>query len=83
MASKVTNEVIAAVEMKFVDGDTRTLNLKNPRADITTNDITDLNSYIQANNLLIGDKDGGTFGRITTVTKKYTRTEYLDIDNPS
>lgn len=82
MPDQITTSSIATIDMSFVDGDSRTITIKNPREDIETSEITDLNAYIQANNLLIGDKDGGTFGRIKTVTKKYIETTSLDIDNP-
>ena len=69
------------IETAFVDGDTRTLTIKNPRSNISRSDITDLNSYMQENNILIGDKDGSTFGRIKKVTRRSSTTTYLDISD--
>lgn len=68
------------IEMKFVDGDTRTQALKNPKETITQEQVAELNAYIQANNLLIGDKGGATFGKITKVTKSYGTRTHLDIN---
>lgn len=54
------------LDMFFVDGDTRAVTIKNPNtADETlSTKISELNTFIQTNNLLIGDKTGATFGRI-------------------
>jgi len=69
------------IETVFVDGDTRTLTIKNPRSDISQSEISELNSYMQENNILIGDKDGSTFGRIKKVTRRISTTTYLDISD--
>jgi hypothetical protein len=68
------------IENVFVDGDTRSVTLKNPRSDITESQITDLNSFLQETNILIGDKNGSTFGRIKKVTRRDSTTTYLDIE---
>lgn len=62
----------------FVDGDTRILTLKNPKGNITTSEIEDLQSYIRQNNLIVGDKMGGTFGKFEKVTKIKTYKTYID-----
>ena len=69
------------IENVFVDGDTRSVTLKNPRSDISESQITDLNSFLQETNILIGDKDGATFGRIRKVTRRNSTTTYLDISD--
>lgn len=66
-------------ENLFVDGDTRNFTLKNPRADITTADIETLNTYMQQKNIILGDKYGATFGRISHVTHIIKTTRTLDI----
>ena len=68
-------------ETVFVDGDTRSITLKNPRSDISQSEITAFNTFLQENNMLIGDKDGATFGRIKKVTRRETTTTYLDISD--
>ncbi len=57
-------------EFAFVDGDTRTQKFKNPRDNITTADITELQTFLQVNNALVGDKVGSTFGRIKRVARR-------------
>lgn len=53
----------------FVDGDTRSLSIKNPKSNITTTEIENLQTFMRTNNIIVGDKDGGTFGRIDKVTR--------------
>ena len=81
MADVVKTSLSLIIENVFVDGDTRSVTLKNPRSDISESQITDLNSFLQETNILIGDKDGATFGRIRKVTRRNTTTTYLDISD--
>ena len=69
------------IENVFVDGDTRSVTLKNPRSDISESQITDLNSFLQETNILIGDKNSATFGRIKKVPRRNSTTTYLDISD--
>lgn len=69
MADSLKSSATAQFEFAFVDGDTRTFNLPNPKANITTEEVQDLNSYIRENNLIVGDKEGGTFAQINKITK--------------
>ena len=69
------------IENVFVDGDTRSVTLKNPRLDISESQITDLNNFLQETNILIGDKNSATFGRIRKVTRRNSTTTYLDISD--
>lgn len=80
MADKIKTARTLVIETVFVDGDTRTLSIKNPRSDISQSQITELNTFLQTNNFLIGDKDGSTFGRIKKVTRRTSTTVYLDIE---
>ena len=81
MADVVKTSRSLVIENVFVDGDTRSVTLKNPRSDISESQITDLNSFLQETNILIGDKDGATFGRIRKVTRRSSTTTYLDISD--
>lgn len=81
MADVIKNSRSLIIENVFVDGDTRSVTLKNPRSDISESQITDLNSFLQETNILIGDKDGATFGRIKKVTRRNSTTTYLDISD--
>lgn len=76
MANIIRETQTLKLDTLFVDGDTRTITLKNPKQTITTAQITTLNSLIQSGNLLIGDKAGGTFGRIDKV-RRVTETKIL------
>lgn len=73
----ITTEQTLKFECGFVDGDTRTITFKNPRSDIQTNEITELNAYIRANNLLIGDQTGAIFAGFQKVIKGTTTTRTI------
>ena len=81
MADVVKTSRSLIIENVFVDGDTRSVTLKNPRSDITESQITDLNNFLQETNILIGDKNSATFGRIKKVTRRNSTTTYLDISD--
>lgn len=68
------------IESMFVDGDTRTFNIKDPKSNVDQNDITALNTYMQQNNILVGDKYGGRFGKITKATTIDKTTVTLDLE---
>ena len=81
MADIVKTAYNLVIETVFVDGDTRSITIKNPRNNISQSEISELNSYMQENNIIIGDKDGSTFGRIKKVTRRSSTTTYLDISD--
>lgn len=68
MAQTITNESFLKMELYFVDGDTRTQTINNARSDVTTSEIRELQTMIRQGNLLIGDKNQATFGKISKVT---------------
>lgn len=78
MADVTTQSAQLKFGTYFVDGDTRTFTLKNPRGGISTADIEDLQSFIRQNNLIVGDKMGGTFGKFESVTRINEYKTYLD-----
>lgn len=80
MADIVTQDSTLVFEFMFVDGDTRTQKLKNPKSTITQEQVAELNAFIQANNLIIGDKGGATFGKIARVVKRNEVITKLDIN---
>lgn len=79
MADIVSQFTNLKMEFRFVDDDTRIQTLKNPKGTITSEQIAELNAYIQANNLLVGDKGGATFGKIAKVTKVEGTVTNLDL----
>lgn len=63
-----TTESIMKMEYYFVDGDTRTQTINNARSDVTATDIRELQTLIKQGNLIIGDKNQATFGKIKKAT---------------
>ena len=83
MADKVTNSNTLNIKTAYKDTDTRIIKLKNPRGNITTSEITALETLIKngsdgSASLLIGDKRGADFLQIDKVT--ITRKTTLDLD---
>ena len=64
----------------FTDGDTRTFKLKNPKDEISTNEIEALNTFMQDSNIIVGDKYGGRFGRLTYASTVDKTTVNLDLE---
>lgn len=85
MADTVKNEYNLKIECLFTDGDTRTITLKNPKSEITQEEIEELNALILNetggvnNSILIGDKTSADFRRINKVIKVTTITNTLDL----
>lgn len=68
MALEIKHEQIAKIDFYFVDGDTRTQTVNYARNDITASEIRELQTMIQQGNLIIGDKNQATFGKISKAT---------------
>lgn len=83
MADTVSYSNDLKIEALFVDGDTRTFSVKNPKSTISQNEITELNTFMQNNNIIIGDKYGGRFGRITKAETVNKSTVTLDLNDVS
>lgn len=82
MADIVSQFTQAKIEYMFVDGDTRMQTLKNPDSTkLTQQNIAELNAFIQANNLLVGDQANSTFGKIKRVSTITGTTTKLDLDS--
>lgn len=67
------------LEFVFVDGDDRALTIRNPKNNLTSSDITSLQTFLQTTNVIIGDKAAGTFGRIRRAAKITQTTRKLDL----
>lgn len=80
MADAVSSGRELKIETLFVDGDTRTFNVKDPKSNVDQSDISALNTYMQQNNILVGDKYGGRFGKITLATTVDKITTTLDLE---
>ncbi len=79
MADVLTTTSSLKIETYFVDGDTRTITLKNPKSNIATEQITNLQTMLQTKQVLIGDRSGAAFGKISTVTRVDETKAHLDI----
>lgn len=79
MANVVRESETLKINVVFVDGDYRTITLKDPKNTILASTISTLNTFIQQNNLLIGDKEGATFGKIKTVTRRTETKIHYDL----
>ena len=81
MSDKVKSEIVLNIECLFLDGDTRTITLKNPKSSIAQSEIKSLETFMKENNIIIGDRDGSDFRRIKKVVSRNSTTVYLDLDS--
>lgn len=58
MADTRKETYVLKIKLGFADGDTRTINLDNPRSDLTAAEVHQVSEFIKNNNLLLGDKYG-------------------------
>lgn len=79
MADVVTTTRTFEATMYFVDGDTRAFQIKRPKADMTTADAQALQTWMQVNQPLIGDKTGAAFGRFQRAVIVNKATTDLDL----
>lgn len=84
MADKVSTSSTLNIVTAYKDTDTRTIKLKNPRDNISTGDITALETLIRngsdgSESILIGDKEGSDFRRINQAIKINKTTLTLDL----
>lgn len=82
MADKLTTEYDLLIDTLFIDGDTRRITLKNPRENISRQEITTLETLILnggTSTLLVGDRTQAQFRRIDKVTKRATTTVNFDL----
>lgn len=66
MADIHKESYILKIKLGFADGDTRVINLDNPKNDLTATQIHELSQFIKTNNLLLGDKHGADSAGILT-----------------
>lgn len=81
MSDTAKTEFTLEIDTYFVDGDTRRISIPNPITDnsVLETRIASLNTFLQANNAIIGDKAGATFGKITQATRVRKTTTYFDL----
>lgn len=78
MADKITVTKELKVVAKFVDGDTRTLTLDNPKDNLPAAQINAVGAIAKTSNILIGDKGGADFLEFDTA--KVVAKEKIDLD---
>lgn len=69
------------IEYGFVDGDTRVSKIKNPKANITQQEIEELDTWLRANSAIVGDRYGSTFARINSAKRVSKTTTTFDINS--
>ena len=79
LADIVKSSNILKIKLGFADGDTRTINLDNPRNDLEASEIYNLSQFIKNNNLLLGDKIGADSAGILTADVVESTKVTLDI----
>ena len=79
MADTIKSSEILNIECAFADGDTRTITLRNPKNNVSSSDIENLETFMQENQVIIGDRDSSDFRRIKRAVKRNTTTRYLDL----
>ena len=79
MADIVKTASLLNIECVFLDGDTRTITLKNPRSNVSSSDIENLETFMETNQIIIGDRDSSDFRKIKKAVKRNTTTTYLDL----
>ena len=70
---------ILKIKLGFADGDTRTINLDNPRNNLTATEIYEVSQFIKTNNLLLGDKYGADSAGILTADIVQSAKTTLDL----
>ncbi|MBR1645914.1 MAG: hypothetical protein IJ685_03955 [Selenomonadaceae bacterium] len=81
MADKFKQSQSLVIEIKFLDGDTRTITLRNPKSTITTSEIAEIETFLGTSNVLIGDRDSSDFSKIKRVVKRESSTTILDLES--
>jgi len=66
MADVYKQSYILKIKLGFADGDTRTINLDNPKNNLQASEVHQISQYIKNNNLLLGDKYGADSAGILT-----------------
>lgn len=79
MADKITQSNELKLNAGFYDGDTRTLTIPNPPANLTKAQIKSVETTFKNTNAIIGDKDGAAFTGFLSAKKLAKKTTQLDL----
>ena len=79
MADISKHSYILKIKFGFSDGDTRIINLDNPKTNLQATQIYEVSQYIKENNLLLGDKYGADSAGILTADIVESNKTTLDL----
>lgn len=80
MADKTITEYTLQMSAEFADGDTRTLSVENPNSAASLGaQVYELQTFLQNNSVLIGDKAGAAFTRFAYANKVTKMKTELDL----
>lgn len=79
MADSATASYYIQFEFGFNDGDSRKQNVPNPKNNITDSDVAALDTWMVANNIVIGDKYGASSTGVNSATIVETTKLKLDL----
>lgn len=79
MADKVTTVKELKLVAKFVDDDTRTIPVDNPKSSLTAADIKTFENTAKTTGALIGDKTGAAFYQFINAKVIEKETTQLDL----
>lgn len=80
MADTVQTSSALNIELGFVDGDTRTLSINDPKTNINLGAAAaSIGSFVKDNNILIGDKAGAASSGIKGAKLVTNKTTKLDL----
>ncbi len=77
MADVVKTKGTLSIEAEFTDGDTRTITIENPVANLSASAVNAVASL--AGGVLIGDKEGADFFRFKSAKKSSVTVTYHDL----
>lgn len=80
MADKTTTTETVQIMAEFADGDTRTLSIENPSsAESIGAAVYNLQTFLQNNSVLLGDKAGAAFSRFAYANMLIKTKNVLDL----
>ena len=79
LADTYKQTYVLKIKLGFADGDTRTINLDNPKSNLQASQIHEVSQFIKTNNLLLGDKYAADSAGILTADIVESMKVTLDI----
>jgi len=79
MADTIKSAAELKIVSKYVDGDTRTITLDDPKDNLTDAQINGVSATFKTNNFLLGDKGGADFLEFDTAKVTQKKTTQLDL----